>query len=302
LVAFTSTSPFYPKNSGRTAALDSNRPVWYERAMVHRTIRSTELHYEERGAGLPLVNLHGWPADHRQMMAMMEPLFQRRSGWRRIYLDLPGMGSSAGPEWLVSHDQMLDVVSDFVEAVTPDQPIVLAGHSYGARLARGLIQRHGDHIAAAFLLSPGIPSAAPEEAGPPEVFAEDPQFDSELTETERSVVGLIRVRTLAVLDVLRTQAIPGLAAADHAFLARIAAGPDFSYATRPDRHFPGPVLIVSGRQEPGGYRPVADLLSIYPRGTCAILDRTGHLLFAEQPTLLAALAAEWSLRRAWGLT
>jgi hypothetical protein len=29
------------------------------------------------------------------------------------------------------------------------------------------------------------------------------------------------------------------------------------------------------------------------RGTLAILDRTGHLLFAEQPELLAALAGEW---------
>jgi pimeloyl-ACP methyl ester carboxylesterase len=47
------------------------------------------------------------------------------------------MGVSAGPRWLVSHDQMLDVVSGFLDAVAPDQPVVLAGHSYGARLARG---------------------------------------------------------------------------------------------------------------------------------------------------------------------
>jgi pimeloyl-ACP methyl ester carboxylesterase len=119
------------------------------------------------------------------------------------------------------------------------------------------------------------------------------QFDAELTEIERGVVDLIRVRTLEVLDVLRTQAIPGLEAADHAFLARIAAGPDFSYLSERDRLFPGPVLILSGRQDPGGYLCLCNLLSVYPRGTCALLDRTGHLLFAEQPSLLAALAAEW---------
>jgi len=37
----------------------------------------------------------------------------------------------------------------------------------------------------------------------------------------------------------------------------------------------------------------ADLLTLDPRGTCAILDRTGHLLFAEPPALLAARTAEW---------
>ena len=53
------------------------------------------------------------------------------------------------------------------------------------------------------------------------------------------------------------------------------------------------MLILSGRQDPGGYQHLSDLLSVYPRGTCAILDRAGHLLFAEQPTLLAALGTEW---------
>ncbi len=63
------------------------------------------LYFEERGSGLPIVNLHGWPGEHGQMMAMMEPLFQRPFNWRRIYPDLPGMGKTPGPKWLVSHDR-----------------------------------------------------------------------------------------------------------------------------------------------------------------------------------------------------
>ena len=258
-----------------------------------RLSRPTDLHHVERGTGVALINLHGWPAEHGQMMAMMEPLFPRRVGWRRIYLDLPGMGLSTGPKWLVNHDQMLDVVSDFLEAVAPDQRVVVAGHSYGAKLARGLMRRHGDRIAAAFLLSPGAPAGVPVAAAPFPVVAEDPQFDAELTEAERRIVGLIHVRSLSVLETIRAQALPGLEAADHAFLARIAAGPDFSFFTEPARPFPGPVLILSGRQEPTGYAHLVDLLGECPRGTCAILDRTGHLLFAEQPALLTALATEW---------
>jgi hypothetical protein len=58
-------------------------------------------------------------------------------------------------------------------------------------------------------------------------------------------------------------------------------------------HHHGDRVDLSGRQEPGGYLHLCDLLSVYPRGTCAILDRAEHLLFAEQPTLLAALATGW---------
>jgi pimeloyl-ACP methyl ester carboxylesterase len=65
------------------------------------------------------------------------------------------------------HDQMLDVVSDVIDAVAPRQPIVIAGHSYGARLTRGLMQRHGDGVAAAFLLFPGGRAEPEREAGPP---------------------------------------------------------------------------------------------------------------------------------------
>lgn len=72
------------------------------------------------------------------------------------------MGLSPGPEWLVSHDQTLDVISQFIDAIAPAQRIVIAGHSYGASLTRGLMQRHGDRIAGVLLLSPGEPRPTPE--------------------------------------------------------------------------------------------------------------------------------------------
>ncbi len=57
---------------------------------MHITVRSIAVHYQEVGVGVPLINLHGWPAEHGQMLAMMEPLFAQRQNWRRIYVDLPG--------------------------------------------------------------------------------------------------------------------------------------------------------------------------------------------------------------------
>ena len=257
---------------------------------MYATIGSVSVFYEEFGAGIPLINLHGWPAEHGQMVATMEPLFATRSGWRRIYVDLPGMGRTQGPEWLTSHDQVLDFVAEFIRTVAGGR-CALVGHSYGAQLVRGLLQRDGGAYLAALLLSPGGMQVS-EVPMDPVVLVEEPGFVDALV-AERPFLDLIVVRTTPVLEIIRAQAMPGVIAADYDFLARIGAGPRFSYLTEVPQAFDGPVLICSGRQEPFGYQHICALLDIYPRGTCAILDRTGHLLFAEQPELFQTLAGEW---------
>src|SRR5688572_32370586 len=99
--------------------------------MMTCTVRGVTVHYEDIGRGRPIINLHGWPAEHGQMLQMMEPLFGHRQQWRRVYLDLPGMGRTPGPDWLTTHDHMLDFVAEFIELMTDDSPL-LVGHSYGA--------------------------------------------------------------------------------------------------------------------------------------------------------------------------
>jgi pimeloyl-ACP methyl ester carboxylesterase len=259
------------------------------------SVRGTRVYYEDVGRGRPVVNLHGWPGEHGQMLQMMEPLFEQRREWRRIYLDLPGMGRTPGSDWLTDHDHMLDVVTEFVELVVDEAPL-LVGHSYGAQLVRGLLQHHPDRYQGALLLSPGGP-AEPEEQVAPVVLSEDPAFLSAL-QAERPFLGLFVVRTLPVLDIVREQALPGVLGADHEFLSRIEQGPDFAYLDEPATRFEGPVLICSGRQDPAGYRRISALLDCYPRATLAVLDRAGHLLFAEQPDLFRHLASEWLDRAA----
>ena len=258
------------------------------------TVLGTTAHYQDIGHGRPVVHLHGWPGEHGQMLQMMEPLFARRQGWRRIYLDLPGMGETPGPDWLTTHDQMLDFVAEFIESGTDEMPL-LVGHSYGARLVQGLLQRDPHRYSAALLLSPG--RMKPGERTAPVVVAEDPTFLAAL-EAERPFLELFVVRTLPVLDIVRRQSLPGVLCADYDFLAQIEQGLDFSYLNEPFKPFGGPVLICSGRQDPAGWREVSSLLDRYIRGSLAILDRAGHLLFAEQPDLFRHLAGEWLDRAA----
>src|SRR5215813_6524525 len=94
-------------------------------------VQGIPVHYEECGKGRPILMLHGMPADHRQMMHEMEPFFAQRSGWRRLYLDLPGMGLTPAADSIASQDDMLEVALAFLDALAPGERFVVAGVSYG---------------------------------------------------------------------------------------------------------------------------------------------------------------------------
>src|SRR5690242_17270051 len=102
-------------------------------------VKGIPVHYEERGEGRPILMLHGMPADHRQMTYEMEPLFANRSGWRRLYPDLPGMGQTPGADSISSQDDLLEVTLAFLDAIAPGERFVVAGVSYGGYVARGVV-------------------------------------------------------------------------------------------------------------------------------------------------------------------
>src|SRR5512134_14306 len=96
------------------------------------------VHYETIGQGRPLVMISGIPSDHHIVKSWMEPIFEKRPSWQRIYFDLPGTGQTSG-EGVTTIDQVLDVVCDFIDAVTPNQRFTLLGLSSGGYLARGVV-------------------------------------------------------------------------------------------------------------------------------------------------------------------
>jgi hypothetical protein len=51
------------------------------------------------------------------------------------------MGKTPAADWITHQDHMLDVVGDFIDVVAPNERLVVAGSSYGAYLARGLVMR-----------------------------------------------------------------------------------------------------------------------------------------------------------------
>jgi len=255
------------------------------------------LHYDTRGEGRPLIMLHGWPLDHNHVMSELEPLFGGRGGWRRVYPDLPGMGRTPGEAWITDQDQMLEVTLDFIDQVTAGQRFVLAGESYGAYLARGVLRARSPSIDGLLLIVPVIRAREGERSLPPKTTVkENPDLFEEMGPEEAEAIRQIAaVQDRAFLEWLRSDVFPAVSRADHEFLTRVRENYAFSFdvdgLTEP---FSAPTLMLMGRQDSVcGYRDAWDLIEAYPRATFAVLDRAGHGLSVEQRGLFSALVDEW---------
>lgn len=254
------------------------------------------LYYEQYGTGRPILMLHGMPLDHRHLATDMEPIFAARTGWRRLYPDLPGMGKTHAADSVVSQDQVLDLVLAFLDQVAPQERFVVAGTSYGAYLARGIVHHRGDSIDGVLLNVPSFTRHATTPALPQHrVIREDPAFLVALRPDEQEMREFIVAQSVELLDTFREVFHPAGAIANQALLARLAAqGPLTFDVDRLPAPFPAPALFLTGRFDNWcGYQEAYQLLAMYPRATFAVLDGAGHVLAIEQKGLFRALVGEW---------
>jgi pimeloyl-ACP methyl ester carboxylesterase len=255
-----------------------------------------KMYYEETGAGKPLLILHGLPLDHRSVANDMEPVFANRSGWRRLYPDLPGMGKTRAAEWITNQDQVLDLLIEFLDTVIPGERLVVAGASYGGYLARGLVHRRGSQIDGLLLYVPLIEKDPAELNLPqPVVIHEDPEFLAALKPDEQILREITVAQSMDLLDDFRQVIGPAFEISDQVFVERLEQNFNFSFDVDSlPAPFPAPTLILTGRHDNWvGYREAYRLLDNYPRASFAVLDRAGHSLASEQKTLFRALVNEW---------
>ncbi|MFE5293654.1 alpha/beta fold hydrolase [Isoptericola sp. NPDC056618] len=255
------------------------------------------LHHVERGApaapGTPtMVLLHGFPVDHRLMLTPFEAALADRPGWRRVYLDLPGMGASP-PSGVASTDDVLAVVREAVDRLVPG-PYVLVGESFGGYLARGLVAVEPDRVHGLALLCPLIvPEHDRRDVPPHHVLVRDDALLREVGAAALAADDVGVVQTCETWRRTEAEVTPGLDAADPATVARVGERYAGTFAVEP-RPYGGPTLFLTGRQDSStGYRDAWRVLEHYPRATFAVLDRAGHNLQIEQPALFDALVGEW---------
>lgn len=258
------------------------------------------MHYVEHGPSAgddppTAVMLHGFTPDHRLMTGCFEPVFVTRPSWRRLYLDLPGMGRTTSAEHVASTDAVLEVVREAIDTLVPRGEYVLCGESYGGYLARGLAAAEPDRVHGMALICPMLVADHADRDVPDHIML---AVDADLVDRLGPGSEFLEIAVIANEETCRRtqdEVAIGIEIADEAALDRIREGWSGSFALeRPDEPFQRPVLILTGRQDSStGYRDVWPLLEHYPRATFAVLDRAGHNAQIEQPVLFKALVHEW---------
>lgn len=132
----------------KTVAQDSSIP--------HIVLDGVTFHCETFGDSTkqPLLVLHGGPgSDFRYLL----PLSTLADSFFVIFYDQRGTGLS--PRVSVSEQTLensLDDVKRFVDRFSPERPIHIVGHSWGAMLATGFTSRHPGRVGRIVLAEPGL--------------------------------------------------------------------------------------------------------------------------------------------------
>ena len=255
------------------------------------------IYYEIIGEGFPVLMLHGWPVDHRLMKGCMEPIFESRPNYKRIYFDLPGMGKTKAEEWIEDTDDFITIIMEFLKTIIPNKQFIIVSESYGCYLALGLISKIQNLIDGVLFL---VPIIVPynDKRNLPEILTliKDDNLISTLTPLEKQFLeDLATVITPKIGKRGIEEAMSGVLIADMEFLDRVHKNYAFSFDAELKKiHFTKPTLFLLGRQDSAvGYQDAWEIIENYPRATFAILDTAGHLLQIEQEELFNALTNEW---------
>ncbi|MDX1416282.1 MAG: alpha/beta hydrolase [Candidatus Promineifilaceae bacterium] len=262
-------------------------------------VRNLPVNFEMHGAGRPIVLLPGWTMSAHAMAYLYEPNFAGRQGWKRYYIDPPGHGATPGADSITCLDDFLALLLDVIDILAGSEPFALSGLSLGAYLARGILHRRQENVLG---LSMVVPVIIAEDNGrkraPATVIVQEPGIMDELAEDEQDMFSIAVVRTRQFLNGMREMPQPPIGGSgDMEFLDKIRLNPGSyrcSYAAQSlPRPFPGPTLIVTGRQDASvGYEDAWSILDDYPRATFVAFDRAGHLM-EEKFDLVHILMREW---------
>lgn len=245
--------------------------------MPHKTVSDVRIAYDDRGEGLPIVFIHGFPLSRQMWRHQLEALSER---WRTIALDLPGFRESSKPKEY-SIKSLAKYVVDFMEKIDA-RPAIIAGHSMGGYILFEIVRRFPGSVLSMILVNTRA-EADTEEA------------------RERRMRAIKRIRDEGKEAFLR-EFLPQLLAPKNrgkllGELEEICMGVSEevlvetlkALAERPDNtdllpKIKAPALIVAGKEDP--LVPPESSLTMarmIPKSALAVLSDTGHLSPLEAP-------------------
>ncbi len=263
--------------------------------------KDIQLNYEIIGEGKPVLILHGLGCNLEMMKACMEPVFLRKTGYKRIYLDLPGMGKSKCAIEYATADKTLLILKQFVKSMLHEN-FLIVGESYGGYLARGILSGYLEYVEGLMLLCPVVVPQSDKRNLPVEsVRFEDTEFLNKLNKKDRDEFCEYAVLTNGhIFERYRNEILAGMNDIDTAFIKRLKENYEFSFDVDEKikkTSFKKTALFICGRQDTCvGYEDLWKLIDDYPRATFSVIDVAGHNLQIEQPEVFEELVHNWLIR------
>ncbi|HUT82765.1 MAG TPA: alpha/beta hydrolase [Candidatus Bathyarchaeia archaeon] len=261
-------------------------------------VKDVDIYYEVIGQGKPVLMLHGFPLDHRMMKGALEPIFSKRKGWMRIYVDYPGMGKSSSADWIKGSDVFVEILLNFIDQIIGTKRFLIIGESFGGAMARAILYHRKSQIDGLFLFAPTIRTDGKHKNLPIRNIIEiDEEFMKTLPIVEKEFLESFAVKQNEYTwKRVKDETYSGYLSRNQSFIVYFEKGRALTYDIDDlQEPFDKPTLIITGRQDHWiGYRDAWDVQEKnYPCCTFAVLDVAGHGLQYEQVDIFNVMTHEW---------
>ena len=257
------------------------------------------------GSGTPVLMVHGWEMDSNVEALDFEPIFNSLPSFRRIYVDLPGMGSTPAGN-IQNLDDIQLRLNHFVDTVISPSRFLVVGTSCGGYHARALASKYRDQVDGLLLRVPLVePDNSKRDLDRFQTLVPNAELMAALSPEDRDLLGDVPIQTPEYIAALKAKLmgseLPAVRASDSAVLGPIRADPQ-RYRLSSQFHagsekFAAPTLILCGRHdEVVGYRDSLRLLELYPRSTFVVLDGGTHSWPVVEQNLFEILVGNWLTR------
>lgn len=260
-------------------------------------VKRGSIHYELIGEGMPLIILHSMGTDHRSMKAWLEPIFENKLSYQRVYVDLPAHGHSKIDSTVKSTDDILSNLVEFIDIMFSNKDFALLGSSYGGYLAQGIVHIKRKHVKKLLLLAPAIHQK--ERNIPEKVILEKNHaiLHALDADTRSAFETLMICQNEGNLKCFLEEVQPGRLIANRKFLTSNWREEGYFLSHEPFRDVSSlqqELLLLLGKQDHiCGYQDYEFLMDKFPHSNRVILDLAGHMLHIEQRKMVQQLVEEW---------
>ncbi len=247
-------------------------------------INDIEMSYVDRGAGLPVLFVHGFPLDG----SLWQPQVDALSGeYRMIVPDLRGFGGST-PTPQVTMDQYADDLRALLDELGVDA-VVLAGLSMGGYIAFAFYRNYPGRVQGLVLVDTRPQPDTDEARANRAATAEKVRVYGAAWLADEMVGKLMSPATIehrpelvqTVHAMMAHQPVEGIVAALHGMAGRPDSRPLLSEISVP-------TLVVVGADD--ALTPVADaesMVDAIPGSELVVIPDAGHLSNLEQPEVFS---------------